>query len=120
MLFPASPARSRPAGAALSRGRTADKRSKGLIAILAIRPLICTYFVAGRDLNPQPLGYEPYDVRLCGSGGSHCRPTSACVGLASPSVLPVFPDWARPAASRLRIRLQEQSLACGFLHLPSS
>jgi hypothetical protein len=24
--------------------------------------------VAGRDLNPRPLGYEPYDVRLCRLG----------------------------------------------------
>ena len=27
-----------------SRGRTADKRSKGLTAVLAIRPLTCTYW----------------------------------------------------------------------------
>ena len=32
------------------------------MALLAL--LTCTYLVAGRDLNPRPLGYEPYDVRL--------------------------------------------------------
>jgi hypothetical protein len=32
------------------------------MALLAL--LTCTYLVAGRDLNPRPLGYDPTDVRL--------------------------------------------------------
>ena len=39
-----------------SRGRTADKRSKGLTAVPAIRPLTCTYLVAAAGFEPATSG----------------------------------------------------------------
>ena len=69
-------------------------------------------------MNLRPLGYEQYDARLCHPSGSHpSLPTSVHIGPASLSILPVSPLSAHPAAFRLQIRLQEQTLTCGVLLL---
>ncbi len=56
MPFAAGLVRSRPGRAPRSRGRTADKRSRGPDRLPAIRPLTCTYLVAGAGFEPATSG----------------------------------------------------------------
>jgi hypothetical protein len=41
-------------------------------------PLTCTYLVAGRDLNPRPLGYENGQAAF--NSGQHCARMSGIAG----------------------------------------
>jgi hypothetical protein len=52
--------------------RAAYKRKAG--SLFENRPLA---LVAGRDLNPRPLGYEPYDARLWRLGPSPVTPLAS-------------------------------------------
>jgi hypothetical protein len=75
--------------------------------------------VAGRDLNPRPLGYEPYDVCLW-------RPEQSLAGVVtsadrpgpSRSVGPVSPASYCLVASGLQTGLQNKLLICSFPHPP--
>jgi hypothetical protein len=61
--------------------------------------------VAGRDLNPRPLGYEPYDARLCRLGRSLVVALTSAYGRRASSPMPrVSPVSNRPVASRAQIR----------------
>ncbi len=69
-------------------------------------------------MNPRPLGYEPYDARLCRLG------QSPAIALTSPNdqrasvlSLRVSPVSERPATSRAQIRAQIWLLTCGFFRL---
>jgi hypothetical protein len=65
-------------------------------------------------MNRRPLGYEPYNARLrCPGRSPAWLFISANAGHRSPAILIVSSDSAGSAASRLRIRLQKQVLACG-------
>ena len=52
--------------------------------------------VAGRGLDPRPLGYEPYDVRLpvCGVPARLADPAKALVSVAGVSRRLPRPDWS--------------------------
>ena len=75
--------------------------------------------VAGEDLNPRPLGYEPYDVCLW-------RPEQSLAGVVTPadrtapsrSVGSVSPVSYCLVASGLQIGLQNRLLICSFTHPP--
>jgi hypothetical protein len=88
------------------RSHEASKRSDPF----RIRP---SALVAGRDLNPRPLGYEPYDARLL-----RPRPSLADVRprrtgqIPSRSVGFVSPVSHCLAASGLQIGLQNRRLIC--------
>jgi hypothetical protein len=78
----------------------------------------------GRDLNPRPLGYEPYDARLFRLRRSPWRWLTSADGI-NPGVLspPGLPLSLRSGASGLQIRLQvgapvSSSSPVGSLSLP--
>ena len=67
-------------------------------------------------MNPRPLGYEHYDVRLRRLKQSLVTAlTSADLRHEVDSVLPCLPVSSCPAASGLQIGLQDRFPACGSL-----
>jgi len=72
-------------------------------------------------LNPRPLGYEPYDVRLRRLGESLVTALAwADVRREVVSGLLRLPISSRLAAFGLQIGLQNRIMACGFLSFDRS
>jgi hypothetical protein len=70
----------------------------------------------GRDLNPRPLGYEPYDHRLRRPGESPIIAlTSADLRRDVDSILPCLPRLKLSRCVRFTNRFTKPLLACGFL-----
>ena len=75
--------------------------------------------VAGEGLNPRPLGYEPYDARLCRLGRLQSRRWPRQASRTSPSrIFCVSSVSARPAASRAQFRAQIRFQPQAFIPAP--